>query len=176
VEGIDTVSWGTRAIGRYVPAKTTEEVVRGRIYEAQFKTTVDIPDILELPLLTAIQGIKDQISGTETTYIKCERDKVIVQWKSKTASPEIVSAHIKNIVAKLGVHASPLLLEAFVVAFVSIAVGYAIYMVLTALYQVVSFLGAETTSMIVQMMFFVMLWSFISSFIEPIIRRIRRRE
>jgi len=175
VEGIIIAVWGMRAIGRYVPAKITDEVVAGRIYESQFQTTVDIPDFLELPLLTALRSIRDAITGTETTYIKCEGTQVIVQWKSRTASPEVVSAEIKETIERLGAGGSPLLLEAVVVAFVAIAVGVAVYMVLTALYQIVSFLGAETTSMIFQMIFFMMVWVFLSALITPFIEMIRRR-
>lgn len=168
--------WGRRALGRYVPAKTTDEVVAERIYESRYETAVDIPDAIELPLLTAFRGIGDQVSGTETTYISVKGRNVVVQWKSRTASPEIVSAEIKEIYDEVVASHSPLLLEAVVIGFASLAVGFAVYMVLTALYQIVSFIGAETTGMIVQMIFMMMIMVMLTSFIRSITERVRRRE
>jgi len=146
--------WGRKAIGRYVLVKEEDPVKRGVTYESRFETAIDIPDAIELPLLTALQGLKDRIAGTQTTYIEVKGRKVIMQWK-QTGSPAISVGTV-------------------ITAIIAIAVIYAVYLTLTAVYQILTFLGPEVSGFIMSMLFLMGFFIVMGSFISMIMPR--RRE
>jgi len=146
-------TWGIPAIGRYVKVSPEELVKRRIVYEGRFETRIDIPDEIELPLLTAFRRLSDWVAGTETRYVYVKGRDVRIQWVVK---------------------GSPISISTVVAAILAIGVLFAIYLVLTAVYQIVSIIGTETFGMIFQMMFMMFFMAFFTSILGMI--RPRRRE
>jgi len=165
--------WGVRGIGRYVPVKTSDAVIKDRTYEFRFESFESIPEALELPLLTALQEIGERISGIETTYISCKERDVIVQWKCTTETPEVVSAELKEAVTKLSVGSSPLLIEAVLIGFVAIGMELGVYLTTTAVYQITTFVGAQTATLLVQTAVFAFLVGWMLSVLRPVFEKFR---
>jgi len=132
-------TWGVPAIGRYVKVSPEERIKRGVVYESRFRTEIDIPDEIELPLLTAFRKLSDWVAGTETRYIYVKGRDVRIQWVSE---------------------GSPALIETVITAIIAIAVLFAIYLVLTAVYQIVSYFDPQTAGNIFQLMFLMMIMYF----------------
>lgn len=78
-------TWGQYFVGSRSPITREETVVAGKVYEARYRTLIDLPDNLELPLIRKF--IKYREHGAEPTYVYCKRRTVMVQWYQRTASP-----------------------------------------------------------------------------------------
>ena len=146
-------SWGTRYIGIRKEISPSDYVTKGSYYEAVYTTPVDIPDDIELTLLTAFRGLSDKVSGQRTNYIYVKGRTVIIQWYAE--------------------HASPLSVETVLTAITIIAVAYAVTMVLSAVYQIVSIVGPEVVGMFLQMMMMFFMMTMITRFTEFLPRRRR---
>lgn len=91
--------WGTRYYGAVVPIKKDTVLVAGNRYQAEFKTPIDIPDAIEMPIIVQMRKLKDEAEGSETTYIYVKGRKILVQWYQRTASPITAGAVILGLMA-----------------------------------------------------------------------------
>jgi len=91
--------WGTRVVGIDIPVRETDELISGKTFEANFSTPVDIPDALEVPLITELYKLKDKVAGSDTSYVYAEGRTVTVQWKQYSASPIAAGTVILALIA-----------------------------------------------------------------------------
>ena len=147
--------WGTRYIGIYKEVKQEDPIAVGSYYEARFTAPIDIPDNIELTLITAFRGLSDQISGQRTNYIYVSGRTVIIQWYAE--------------------HHSPITLGEVVTVILAIAAVYAITLMLQSLYQVLSLLSPENISMILNIVMMFLMLNFMTTMIMRFTEFLPRR-
>ena len=148
-------SWGVRYIGIYKEISQSDPIVTGRYYEARFTTPIDIPDDIELALLTAFRGLQDQVSGQRTNYIYVKGRTVIIQWYAE--------------------HHSPITVGEVISAILLIAAAYAITMMLQSLYQVLSLVSPENLNMILNIVMMFIMMNFATTAITSFVKALPRR-
>jgi len=159
-------SIGTRYIGIRKPVTDTTVVIAGEIYETWGTIDKEIPEDIALGYLMKWRDELLVREGIVTQYMAVEGGNWLVQWKKPVASP----IGIGDIVAIIiGI--------AVIVAITYLARELKVLAEATA--HILSVLGPENVTLIVQAMFMFMLLMFMGPFISMIARipeMIRRRK
>jgi hypothetical protein len=150
------VSIGYKYWGTYSKVPDNHEAIKGRIYESRGSFNQSIPEEIALGFLKDWRSELEAKEGIITNYIEVNGTDFVIQWKV-TGTPE------------------PGIVAAIVYAIIIVAISVAAYYALSALSavihetgQVLSIIGPENLSLILNILFFffmlMMFGSLISSF------------
>ena len=141
--------WGIKT-----PSKDTDVVIDDQIYETYGEFDRDIPEAVALSMLKDWRDRLLTEKGIVSNYMAVSGRRWVVQWRKPAGAP---------------IEQSPVAISAVVYAIITIAVAVALAYLAQEVagtaretYRVMSLLGPENLSMIVQIMCMIVIFTFLS--------------
>lgn len=143
-------TYGIQYFGIYIPVSEDEPVIKGYVYEDIRKYNGNIPPDKYFELLTQLRDTIDNSGyGIKTQFIEVNGNLVRVQWKQVGSPITSVGTIIQLIAVCVGVYIAALGLSQLA----------------HQVYRIISVLGSETVSSIIQILLLIVVLSFVSSLI-----------
>jgi len=145
---------GTYYWGAKTPVRDTDTVIDDQIYETYGEFDQDVPEAIALSMLKDWRDRLLTEKGVVSNYMAVSGRKWIVQWRKPAGAP---------------IEQSPIAISTVISAIIAIAVAVALAylaqeltMLARETYRVLSLLGPENLSIIVQIMAMMMIFMFLS--------------